>query len=126
MFDELKKFILRGNVVELAVAVIVANAFGEIINSLVSDVLMPPLGLMIGNIDFSDIHIVLKEASGDEPEVAIYIGKWLNTIVSFLFVAVALFYVSKVSTRSAKAQEDDNQTSTQEQLLTEIRDLLKK
>ena len=126
MFDELKKFILRGNVVELAVAVIVANAFGEIINSLVSDVLMPPLGLMIGNIDFSDILIVLKEASGDEPEVAIYIGKWLNTIVSFLFVAVALFYVSKVSTRSAKAQEDGNQTLTQEQLLTEIRDLLKK
>ena len=126
MFDELKKFIFRGNVIELAVAVIVANAFGEIINSLVSDVLMPPLGLLIGNIDFSDIHIVLKAAAGDQPEVAIYIGKWLNTIVSFFFVAVALFYVSKASTRSAKVTEGALAGPTQEQLLTEIRDLLKK
>jgi large conductance mechanosensitive channel len=126
MFNELKNFILRGNVIELAVAVIVANAFGEIINSLVSDVLMPPLGLLIGNIDFSDIHIVLKAASGDEPEVAIYIGKWLNTVISFLFVAVALFYVSKVTTRESKEPEVVPQGPTQEELLTEIRDLLKK
>lgn len=126
MFDELKKFIFRGNVIELAVAVIVANAFGEIINSLVSDVLMPPLGLLIGNIDFSDIHIVLKAAAGDQPEVAIYIGKWLNTVVSFFFVAVALFYVSKFSTRSAKVTEEVPAGPTQEQLLAEIRDLLKK
>lgn len=126
MLNELKKFIFRGNIIELAVAVIVANAFGEIISSLVSDVLMPPLGLLIGNIDFSDIHIVLKAATSDEPEVAIYIGKWLNTVVSFLFVAVALFYVSKASTRNTKVQEVVPQGPTQEELLTEIRDLLKK
>jgi large conductance mechanosensitive channel len=126
MFNELKNFIFRGNIIELAVAVILANAFGGIINSLVSDVLMPPLGLLIGNIDFSDIHIVLKAASGEEPEVAIHIGKWLNTVVSFLFVAVALFYVSKVSTRNDKVQEEAPKGPTQEELLAEIRDLLKK
>jgi large conductance mechanosensitive channel len=126
MFEELKKFVFRGNVVELAVAVIVANAFGEIINSLVSDVLMPPLGLLIGNIDFSDFHIVLKESVGNQPEVAIYIGKWLNTVISFFFVAVALFYISKISTRNSNVTEEGPSGPTQEQLLTEIRDLLKK
>lgn len=89
-------------------------------------ILLVPLGLLIGNIDFSDMQIVLKAAVGDQPEVAIYIGKWLNTVVSFFSVALALFYVSKVCTRSSKVTEEAPVGHAQEQLLAEIRVLLKK
>ncbi|MCE2790348.1 MAG: large conductance mechanosensitive channel protein MscL [Saprospiraceae bacterium] len=126
MFGELKNFILRGNVLELAVAVIVADAFGSIIASLTNDVIMPPLGLLVGGIDFSDIKIVLQAAQGETPEVAIGIGKWLNSVFSFFILAAVLFYVTKVAQKVQKPSLDEATGPTQEQLLTEIRDLLKK
>lgn len=126
MFGELKKFILRGNVLELAVAVIVADAFGSIIASLTNDVIMPPLGLLVGGVDFSDIKIVLQAAQGETAEVAISIGKWLNSVFSFFILAVVLFYITKVAQKVQKPVAEEAAGPTQEQLLSEIRDLLKK
>lgn len=126
MFSELKKFILRGNVLELAVAVIVADAFGSIIGSLTNDVIMPPLGLLVGGVDFSEIKFVLQAAQGETPEVAISIGKWLNTVFSFLILAIVLFYVTQLAKKVNKVEEEAPSGPSQEQLLAEIRDLLKK
>lgn len=126
MFSELKKFILRGNVLELAVAVIVADAFGTIIGSLTNDVIMPPLGLLVGGVDFSDIKIVLQSALGETPEVAIGIGKWLNSVFSFLILAIVLFYITQLAKKVNKVEEGATAGPSQEELLAEIRDLLKK
>ena len=93
MLNELKNFLFRGNILELAIAVIVAGAFGSIISSFTEDILMPPLGLIIGGVDFADLKFVLKAAEGDVPEVAINYGKWINAIINFLILSIILYYV---------------------------------
>src|SRR5215470_3552176 len=133
MFQEFKTFALRGNVVDLAVGIIIGAAFTGIVNSLVSDILMPPLGLLLGGIDFSDFFVVLK---GPHPEtlaaakaagaVTINYGLFLNAIIRFIIVAFAIFLLVRwinrlfAATKSAPAAP-----TTTEVLLTEIRDQLK-
>ncbi|MFZ1750992.1 MAG: large-conductance mechanosensitive channel protein MscL [Saprospiraceae bacterium] len=128
MLSELKNFLFKGNILELAIAVIVAGAFGGIISSFTEDILMPPLGLLIGGVDFSDLSLVLKAAEGDTPAVAINYGKWINTIISFIILAVILFYVMKVYKKINPPAPVVSAPvgPTQEELLTQIRDLLKK
>ena len=126
MLNELKNFLFRGNILELAIAVIVAGAFGSIISSFTEDILMPPLGLIIGGVDFADLKFVLKAAEGDVPEVAINYGKWINAIINFLILSIILYYVMQVYKKINSPAPPAPAGPTQEELLTQIRDLLKK
>ncbi|MES2626648.1 MAG: large-conductance mechanosensitive channel protein MscL [Pseudomonadota bacterium] len=92
---EFKEFAMRGNVVDLAVGVIIGAAFGKIVTSLVNDVVMPPVGMLLGGVDFSDLVITLKEAVGDVPAVTINIGMFINNIIDFVIVAFVIFMVIK-------------------------------
>lgn len=105
MLQEFRKFIMRGNVIDLAVGVIIGAAFGAVVTSLVNDVIMPPIGLIVGGIDFSDIKIVLQAAQGESPEVAINIGVFLNAIINFLIVALAVFFMIRVVNRLQEMAE---------------------
>ncbi len=138
MFQEFKKFISKGNVIEMAVGLILAVYFGAIVKSLVDHIIMPPVGLLLGNVDFSELKIVLQDATmnGDVevPEVAISYGLFINTIITFLIVALAIFLVVKGYNRMKERMEKKEEAapaappapSKEEVLLTEIRDLLKK
>lgn len=95
MLKEFKTFIMRGNVVDLAVGVIIGAAFGKIVSSLVSDILMPPIGLLIGGLDFSDLALTLKHASGSQKAVTINYGLFVNNVIDFLIVAFCIFLVVK-------------------------------
>lgn len=92
---EFKEFAVKGNAVDMAVGIIVGAAFGKIINSLVNDVIMPPIGLLLGGTDFSNLKIVLKAAVGEQPEVALSYGLFINNVVNFLIVAFSIFLVVK-------------------------------
>ncbi len=95
MLKEFRDFIMRGNVLDLAVGIIIGAAFTTVVNSLVNDILMPPIGVLVGGVDFSDIGITLKSASGDDPEVRMGIGLFINAVINFLIVAAAVFVVIK-------------------------------
>jgi len=128
---EFKAFILRGNVVDLAVGVVIGAAFGKIVTSLVDNIIMPPIGLMIGGVDFSAWKWVLKAAGADgKGEVAVQIGVFLNTIIQFLIIAAAIFVVVKIVNAMTKKAEQvpavPPEPTPTEKLLTEIRDALKK
>jgi large conductance mechanosensitive channel len=132
--SEFKEFIAKGNVMDLAVGVIIGGAFGKIVTSLVDQVIMPPIGLLLGGIDFSQLKIVLKaaDAAAKAPEVAISYGAFFNTLIQFLIVAFVVFMIVKGvnSLRREKAAEPaappaPPAPSASENLLTEIRDLLK-
>ena len=116
MLSEFKKFILRGNVFDLAVAVVIGVAFGAIVKSLVDDIIMPPIGIAAGNVDFSDLFIVLQSGSPAGPYATIAeaktagavtwrYGLFINTVIYFLFVALALFILIKVVTRLMRKEE---------------------
>jgi len=126
---EFKEFAMRGNVVDMAVGIIIGSAFGKIVSSLVTDVIMPPIGLALGGIDFKSFAITLKQASGDVPAVAIHYGAFINVIVDFVIVAFVLFAIIKLMNTLKKKKEvappAPPAPSAQEVLLTEIRDLLK-
>lgn len=129
--SEFKAFVMRGNVLDLAVGVVIGAAFGKIVTALVDNVIMPPIGLMIGGVDFSAWKWVLKAAGADgKGEVAIQIGAFLNTIIQFLIVAAAIFLIVKIVNAMVKKQEaapaPPPEPTTTEKLLTEIRDALKK
>jgi large conductance mechanosensitive channel len=129
---EFKAFIARGNVVDLAVGVVIGAAFGKIVTSFVEQVIMPPIGLLIGQVDFSDLKLVLKpaDAAAKTAEVAILYGAFFNSIIQFLIVAFAIFMVVKLvnslKREEAAAPVEPAAPSTSEALLAEIRDLLKK
>ncbi len=127
---EFKEFVSRGNVVDMAVGVVVGSAFTGIVNSLVKDVIMPFIGWLIGGIDFSDFRFVLKAAEGEAPEVAILYGTFLNQIINFFILAFVVFVVVKILNRFKRKKEDapaePPKPSDEVVLLTEIRDLLKK
>ncbi len=129
MWKEFKEFAMKGNVMDLAVAVIIGAAFGKIVSSLVNDVIMPVIGLIVGGIDFTGLKIVLTPASGDVAEVAILYGTFIQTIVDFLLIALSVFFVVKVLSKLKKKEEvkpDAPAAPPQDVvLLTEIRDLLK-
>ena len=129
--SEFREFIARGNVVDLAVGVVIGGAFGKIVTSLVGDLIMPPIGLLLGGIDFSSLKVVLKSAdlTTKSAEVAIRYGVFINTIIQFVIVAAAIFLVVKAinGVRREKAAEPEPAApTTSEALLVEIRDLLAK
>ncbi len=132
MLEEFKKFAVKGNMVDMAVGIIMGGAFGTIVKSLVNDVLMPPLGLLMGGVDFSALKIVLQaadETAGVE-EVAISYGLFINSVIAFLIVAIALFFVIKGINELKKKEEEAPAAPAapprSEVLLEEIRDALKK
>lgn len=131
MISEFKAFAMRGNVIDLAVAVVIGGAFGKIVTSLVDQIIMPPIGLLTGGVDFSRLKWVLKPADSSDPankiaEVAIQYGAFINTLIQFLIIAFAIFMVVKVINRlSPKPEEAPAGPSADVVLLTEIRDLLK-
>lgn len=95
MLKEFREFIMRGNVLDLAVGIIIGAAFTTVVTSLVNDILMPPIGVLVGGVDFSDIVITLKHAQGEDPAVTINIGVFINAIINFLIVALAVFMLIK-------------------------------
>jgi len=105
MFKEFKAFAMRGNVVDMAVGIIIGGAFGKIVSSFVSDVIMPPIGMLLGGVDFSKLMITLKQAVGDAPAVAISYGKFVNTIIDFIIIAFAIFMVVKGMNKMKKKEE---------------------
>jgi large conductance mechanosensitive channel len=127
---EFKEFAMRGNVVDLAVGVIIGAAFGKIVTSLVADVIMPPLGLLLSGIDFKNAKYVLKPAVGDTPETALNYGLFINNVIDFIIVAFCIFLIVK-GINSLKKKEEEKpsappEPTKEEMLLTEIRDLLAK
>jgi large conductance mechanosensitive channel len=125
MFQEFKTFAMKGNVVDLAVGVIIGGAFGKIVAALVDQILMPPLGWAIGGVDFSQLKLVLKAAEANQPEVAIGYGMFIQATVNFLIVAWALFVVIKAMNRINRPKAAAAVTPEDIVLLREIRDSLK-
>lgn len=129
MVKEFKKFAMRGNVVDMAVGIVIGAAFGKIVSSFVNDVLMPPIGMLLGGVDFSDLMFTLKSAVGDTPAVVVKYGVFINTVLDFVIVAFAIFMVIKGMNAMKKKEEEAPATppkpSNEELLLTEIRDSLK-
>ncbi|HET9570470.1 MAG TPA: large-conductance mechanosensitive channel protein MscL [Bacteroidales bacterium] len=131
--DEFKAFAMRGNVVDMAIGIIIGAAFGKIVSSFVTDVIMPPIGVLVGGVDFKDLHIVLKEAVGSAPAVTLNYGNFIQVVFDFLIVAFAIFMMIKALAMAKKKSETKKEEvpapvepSKEEALLTEIRDLLKK
>jgi large conductance mechanosensitive channel len=128
--DEFKTFAMKGNVVDMAVGIIIGAAFGKIVSSMVSDILMPPLGLLIGGVNFTDLKVVLKAATDAAPAVTWNYGNFVQVCFDFLIVAFAVFMVIKAINASKKKEEAKPAAPPaplkQEVLLEEIRDLLKK
>ncbi|WPP52882.1 large-conductance mechanosensitive channel protein MscL [Catalinimonas niigatensis] len=129
LIKEFKEFAMKGNIIDLAVAVIIGAAFGKIVSSFVNDILMPPIGLMLGGVDFTDLVIVLKEGVEGVDPVTLNYGMFLQTVIDFLIVAFSIFMVIKVYQRMQKKEEaapvPPAPPTLQESLLAEIRDLLK-
>jgi large conductance mechanosensitive channel len=127
MLKEFKKFAVKGNVVDLAVGVVVGTAFGKIVTSFVNDIIMPPIGVLTSGVDFSKLAITLKEASGGAAAVTINYGLFLNTLIDFIIISFAIFLAVKQLERFRK-KEDEKPAKTSEDvlLLREIRDSLKK
>ena len=129
MGKEFKEFAMRGNVIDLAVGVIIGGAFGKIVSSFVGDVIMPPLGLLIGGVDFTDLTLVLKEATASTPVVLFRYGTFIQTVVDFLIIAFAIFVaikgINQLKRKEEAAPAAPPKPSTEEVLLGEIRDLLK-
>ncbi len=130
MMSEFKDFAMRGNVIDMAVGIVIGGAFGKIVSSFVSDVLMPPIGMMMGGVDFSDLAVVLQEASGDVAAVTLNYGSFIQTVVDFVIIAFAIFMVIKAMNNMKKKEEEapaePPKPSAEEVLLTEIRDSLRK
>lgn len=132
MLKEFKEFAMRGNVIDLAVGVVIGGAFGKIVTSLVNDVIMPPIGVLTGGVDFSELKVVLKPADNSNPahkiaEVAINYGTFINTLIQFIIIAFAIFMVVKAINRLSRKEQEAAPAAPPADvvLLTEIRDLLK-
>lgn len=129
MMSEFKDFAVKGNVVDMAVGIIIGAAFGKIVSALVGGVIMPPIGALLGGVNFSDLAFIVKEATGDLPAVVISYGAFIQTVIDFTIIAFAIFMVIKLINSMKKEEEAAPKAppapSTEEVLLTEIRDLLK-
>ncbi len=130
MMQEFKKFAMRGNVMDMAIGIIIGAAFGKIISSVVGDVIMPPIGLLLGGVDFSSLAITLKAGSEGVEPVMLKYGVFINTVIDFLIIAFAIFMVVKAMNSMKKKEEEKPAAppapSKEEVLLTEIRDELRK
>ena len=132
-FKEFKEFAIKGNAVDMAVGIIIGAAFGKIVTSFVNDVVMPPIGLLVGGVDFKDLAITLKEAAGETAAVTINYGNFIQVVFDFIIIAFAIFMVIKAMNAAKKKEAEvpapppaPPAPSKEEELLTEIRDLLKK
>ncbi len=132
--EEFKKFAVKGNAIDLAVGVVIGGAFGKIVTSLVDDIIMPPLGLLSGNVDFSEKIIVLKKATEETAVISLNYGMFINAIIQFTIVAFAIFLLVKVINKIKSAHEEKEKQEAEKSkqptedilLLREIRDSLKK
>ena len=126
---EFREFAMRGNVVDMAVGVIIGGAFGKIVSSLVGDVAMPVLGILTGGVDFKDLKITLAQAVGETPAVTLNYGAFIQNVFDFIIIAFAIFMMVKALNKLKKEQPKEEaapEPSAEEKLLTEIRELLKK
>lgn len=130
MLKEFKEFAVKGNVIDMAVGIVIGVAFGKIITSLVADVIMPPIGVATGGVDFSNLSVVVREAIDKKPAVVISYGKFLQTIIDFIIISFVIFMavkgINSLKKKEAEAVAAPAPPSNQEVLLAEIRDLLKK
>ncbi|MEE4175762.1 MAG: large-conductance mechanosensitive channel protein MscL [Xanthomonadales bacterium] len=130
MMTEFREFAMRGNVVDMAVGIVIGAAFGKIVTSFVNDVLMPPIGLAIGGVDFSGLSMVLKEATAEAEAVTLNYGAFIQTVVDFIIIAFAIFMViramNRMKRKEEEAPEEPPKPSDEVLLLQEIRDELKK
>jgi large conductance mechanosensitive channel len=130
VIKDFKAFAMRGNVVDLAVAVIIGGAFGKIVASFVSDILMPPLGLLLGGADFKDLAAVIKAATEEAEAVTINYGMFINNVIDFIIIAFAIFLMIRAIVSAKKKEEPapvaPPAPTVDQELLMEIRDLLKK
>ena len=129
ILKEFKEFAVKGNAVDMAVGIIIGAAFGKIISSLVADVVMPPIGVLVGGVDFTKLAVTLKDKVGDVPAVTLNYGNFIQAMVDFTIIAFAIFMVVKLINKLKKqeeaAPEAPPEPTKEELLLTEIRDLLK-
>jgi large conductance mechanosensitive channel len=129
MIEEFKQFAMRGNVVDMAVGIVIGGAFGKIVSSLVNDVVMPPIGLLLGDVDFSQFAITLREKTAGAEAVTLKWGAFVNTMIDFLVVAAAIFAMVKLMNAARKKQEEQPPAppapSQEAVLLREIRDSLR-
>ncbi|MHC8341840.1 large-conductance mechanosensitive channel protein MscL [Pseudomonas sp. RT6P73] len=129
VITEFKAFAVKGNVVDMAVGIIIGAAFGKIVSSFVGDVVMPPIGLLIGGVDFSDLAVTLKAANGEVPAVMLAYGKFIQSLIDFIIVAFAIFMgvkaINRLKREEAVAPTLPPVPTKEEELLSEIRDLLK-
>jgi len=131
MLDEFKAFAMKGNVLDMAVGIIIGGAFGKIISSVVGDIIMPPIGLLLGGVNFTDLKIVLKAATDSLPAVTMNYGNFIQVTIDFLIIAFVIFMLIKAMNAAKKKEAAapppaPPAPSKEEMLLTEIRDLLKK
>ena len=129
MLKEFKEFAMKGNVIDLAVGVIIGGAFGKIVGSLVNDIIMPVIGLILGRVNLADLKYTLKEAQGTTKALTLNYGMFIQTTIDFLIIAFSIFIVIKVLTKFNRKKEDKKaeppSPSKEEELLSEIRDILK-
>lgn len=130
LLKDFKEFAIKGNVIDLAVAVVIGAAFGRIVSSMVDDLLMPPLGLLLGGVDFAYLRWILKEGASEAETVAINYGQFIQNIIDFIIIAFAVFMVVKAYRRLERKKEEAPAPTpvaptNEEKLLAEIRDLLK-
>lgn len=133
-FKDFKAFLMKGDIINLATAVIVGGAFGKIVTSFTNDILMPPIGMLLGDVNFTDLKLVLKEATTNAageaiPAVTINYGSFIQVIIDFIIIGFCIFMVLKAYEKTKKKEEEapaPPSGPTQEELLAEIRDLLKK
>lgn len=129
MMSEFKQFAMRGNVVDMAVGIVIGAAFGKIVSSFVKDILMPPIGMLMGGVDFTDLAVVLQAATEEAAAVTINYGVFIQTVLDFVIIAFAIFMVIKAMNNMKKKEEaappEPAKPSAEVELLTEIRDTLK-
>lgn len=126
VIKEFREFAVKGNVIDMAVGIIIGAAFGKIVSSFVGDVVMPPIGVLLGGVNFTDLAFTVKEATAQAPAVVIGYGKFAQTVIDFTIIALAIFIAVKViNTLKKKEEEAPKAPSAEQVLLTEIRDLLK-
>ncbi|MFA0879135.1 large-conductance mechanosensitive channel protein MscL [Vibrio cholerae] len=129
LLKEFKAFASRGNVIDMAVGIIIGAAFGKIVSSFVADIIMPPIGIILGGVNFSDLSFVLLAAQGDAPAVVIAYGKFIQTVVDFTIIAFAIFMglkaINSLKRKEEEAPKAPPAPTKDQELLSEIRDLLK-
>ncbi len=127
ILKEFKEFAIKGNVIDMSVGIVIGAAFGKIVSSFVADIIMPPIGVAVGGVNFTKLAITLKAAAGSEPAVTLNYGNFIQAAVDFTIIAAAIFLVVKLINKLKKSEEAAPVEPTKEELLlTEIRDLLKK